>query len=80
MSYTNASNAVLSSGFQTVLINFAIMHTITIEELKIFVAAIDKKEATSIIGNFKENFIYSGEQHELIKRMAEVLIRIKQNK
>jgi hypothetical protein len=56
------------------------MHTITIEELKIFVAAIDKKEATSIIGNFKENFIYSGEQHELIKRMAEVLIRIKQNK
>lgn len=54
------------------------MHTITIDELKLFVEAIDKKEATNIFGNFKENFIYSGTQHELIKRMAEILIRIKQ--
>jgi hypothetical protein len=56
------------------------MHTITIEELKLFVEAINKKEATNIAGNFKENYIYSGEQHELAKRMAEVLIRIKTKK
>jgi hypothetical protein len=56
------------------------MHTITIEQLQLFVESLDKKEATNIAGNFKENYIYSCEQHALAKRMAEILIRIKLKK
>jgi hypothetical protein len=56
------------------------MTQLTAEELKTFIGTTEKKEATHIAGNFKENYIYSGPQHEIILQMAKALLAQKKGK
>jgi hypothetical protein len=53
------------------------MHTLTTEELTALLGAAVKKEPEWIAGKFKENYIYSGPQHDLIKRMAVEMLRMR---
>jgi hypothetical protein len=56
------------------------MPELTAEELKTFIGTTEKKEATRIAGSFKENYIYSGPQHDLVKKMAKALLAQKKAK
>jgi hypothetical protein len=56
------------------------MTQLTAEELKTFIGKTGKKEATRIAGSFKENYIYSGPQHELVQKMAKALLAQKKAK
>jgi hypothetical protein len=56
------------------------MTQLTAEELKTFIGTTEKKEATRIAGRFKENYIYSGQQHDLVQKMAKALLALKKGK